>query len=226
MKKQFDLFQRGNPGTGTAGTGTVIPDSWKERCKSLFRRENLVVLILSGVLLFIVALPVKDNKERNFSPGEQNGFKEAERTEEKDPEGEEESADDYCRRLEQELSGILSKMSGVGQVEVMITLKNSEEKVIEKDGQRVRSDTDEKDSQGGSRSISQTDIRESTVYDTSGGESAPYVVKTLYPAVEGVVVVAEGADTGRNNRDISDVVCALFGIDVHKVKVVKMEPQG
>lgn len=221
MRKQFDLFEK-----DSAETGTGRPDDWKKRCKRLFRRENLVVLILSGVLLFIVALPVKDSKVREPSSGEQNASKEAEKTGGYPSGKEGESAADYCRHLEQELAGILSKMSGVGKVEVMITLKNSGEKVIEKDGQRVESDTAEKDSQGGSRSISQTDIRESTIYDTSGGESAPYVVKTLYPAVEGVVVVAEGADTGRNNRDISDAVCALFGIDAHKVKVVKMEPQG
>ncbi|MCM1570099.1 MAG: stage III sporulation protein AG [Roseburia sp.] len=201
-------------------------DSWKKGYKRWFRRENLVILILSGVLLFIVALPVKESGEQESSSREQNIDKAGGGTEGYYGETIGEGMSDYRRRMEQELAGILSKISGVGRVEVMITLKNSEERIIEKDGERVRSDTVEEDSQGGSRSITQTDTKESTVYETVGQQSAPYVVKTLYPAVEGVVVVAEGADTGRNNKDISDAVCALFGIEAHKVKVVKMQSQG
>lgn len=41
----------------------------------------------------------------------------------------------------------------------------------------------------------------------------------------GVVVVAEGAGSASVNARISDVVKALFSIDVHKISIVKMRPQ-
>ena len=42
-------------------------------------------------------------------------------------------------------------MEGVGKVKVMITLKSSEEKVVEKDSQREENEITEEDSKGGSR---------------------------------------------------------------------------
>lgn len=56
----------------------------------------------------------------------------------------------------------------------------------------------------------------------SSGNNEPFVVKTLLPRVEGVVVVAQGAGTGNINKSITDVVQALFDVEAHKVKVVKM----
>ena len=86
-----------------------------------------------------------------------------------------------------------------------------------------RSSTHESDSQGGTRIISETDSRENTVYRTEGGASEPYVIKTLSPQIEGVLVVAEGAGSGTVNRTIVETVQALFGVEAHKVKVVRME---
>ena len=105
-------------------------------------------------------------------------------------------------------------------------LKSSRELVVEKEQPVSRSSTSESDSQGGNRNISQVDSRESTVYRTEGGTSEPYVVKTLSPEIEGVLVVAEGAGSGIVNRTIVEAVQALFGVEAHKVKVVKMEVQS
>lgn len=70
--------------------------------------------------------------------------------------------------------------------------------------------------------MSQMETEENTVYRTEGSTSEPYVIKTLPPQVEGVVVVAEGAGNGTVNRTIVEIVQALFGVEAHKVKVVKM----
>lgn len=70
--------------------------------------------------------------------------------------------------------------------------------------------------------MSQLESGESTVYISSGSNSEPYVIKTLLPTVEGVVVVAQGAGTGNVNRNITEIVMALFGVEAHKVQVVKM----
>ncbi|MCD7835358.1 MAG: stage III sporulation protein AG [Lachnospiraceae bacterium] len=131
--------------------------------------------------------------------------------------------EEYCAQLEARLEEILSGMDGVGKVRVMVTLASSEELVLEKDTPSSRSQTNETDSSGGTRIINQMENDEETVYITEGSDSTPYVVKTLVPKVEGVVVVAEGSGSGSVNKDITDIAQALFGIEAHKVKVVKME---
>lgn len=193
--------------------------------KKWFRKDNLVILILTGVLLVIIALPTKESGKTEAEPS---------RTEADSPagipsesgagaEGSTDSDEEYIRQLEQRLRETLSRMEGVGKVRVMITLRSSRELVVEKEQPFVRSSTDEKDSQGGNRSVHQMETEENTVYRTDGSVSEPYVVKTLPPQVEGVVVVAEGAGSGTVDRTIVEMVQALFGVEAHKVKVVKME---
>lgn len=191
----------------------------KSDFKKWFRRDNLVILILAGILLFVIALPTK---ERSSEKEQSTLWIEAEEETEEQQVTRQSQNQEYVAELEERLSGILSKMSGVGKAEVMITLAASEELVVEKDTPVSRSSTNENDSAGGSRIISQMDGEETTVYRTNGSESEPYVVKTLYPKVEGVVVVAEGAGNGTVNKSIVDMVQVLFDLDAHKVKVVKM----
>lgn len=37
-------------------------DLWEKYGKNGMKKENLIVIILTGVLLFIIAMPVKENK--------------------------------------------------------------------------------------------------------------------------------------------------------------------
>ncbi len=200
----------------------------KESWKRLFRRDNLLILILSGVLLFIIALPTKENKGKGDTVQSEQKLSLSQTDsndglQEKNGGNGREAADrDFAAGLEQQLEGILTEMADVGKVKVMITLKSSEELVVEKDEPVMRSNTNESDSAGGSRIVVQVDSTESTVYRTTGGNSEPYVVKTLSPQVEGVVVVAQGAGNGTVNQSITEMVQALFGVEAHKVKVVKM----
>lgn len=198
-----------------------VLEKWLEEkdLKKWFRKDNLIVLILAGVLLVIIALPTKDS-------GETEGFQAegettaADRAVIPDAAG---SDEEYAGQMEQRLREILSRMEGVGQVRVMITLKSSQELVVEKEQPYLRSSTNENDAQGGNRSVNQLETEDNTVYRTDGSVSEPYVIKTLPPQIEGVVVVAEGAGSGTVNRTIVEMVQALFGVEAHKVKVVKME---
>lgn len=196
-----------------------------ERVKKLFRRDNLLVLILVGILLFIIALPTKN---RGSDGDGKTMEKESapigrETTEEADGTREALQAEDYAAEMERRLTEALADMDQVGQVKVMITLKSSGRLVVEKESPVTRSETTETDAQGGSRKASTSEIRESVVYSTEGGNSTPYVVKTYVPEIEGVLVVAEGAGSGTVNRTVTEIVQALFSVDAHKVMVVKME---
>lgn len=207
--------------------------SWLEKkgLAKIFKRDNLIILILSGVLLFIIALPTEDAQSPNQGQQKSGQLKSEQlKTDEQSQssgaavqdEGSLSGQDTYTAYLEEKLRQTLSEMAGVGKVEVMLTLESSEEIVVEKDEPENRSTTTERDAEGGSRIVNQMEITESTVYRTQGSDSEPYVVKTLLPRVEGVVVVAEGAGSGTVSRSITEVVQALFGLEAHKVRVVKM----
>lgn len=43
------------------------------------------------------------------------------------------------------------------------------------------------------------------------------------PRVEGVLVIAEGGDSSRVKQEIIEAAQALFGIEAHKIKIMKME---
>ena len=188
------------------------------KLKKWLKRDNLIVLVLLGVLLFVISLPTKsDNSVKKEISSIQTTDSAAVETVALGK-----SKKDYVQELEERLKATLSDMEGVGKVSVMITLKASEELVLEKDESVNRSNTSEEDSEGGKRTVSQLESGESTVYISSGSNSEPYVIKTLLPTVEGVVVVAQGAGTGNVNRNITEIVMALFGVEAHKVQVVKM----
>lgn len=200
-----------------------------------FRKDNLIILVLGGILLFIIALPTKTSDADSekltdgyggVSAGRQDGSQSAGGQGTGSASGADSfSMENYTAELERKLQEILEDMDGVGKVQVMITLSSSEELVVEKDRPYSRSVTEEYDSEGGSRFIEQEEGQQDTVYVTSGSDSEPYVIKTLTPEVEGVVVVAQGAGTGTVNRSITEIVQALFGLEAHKVKVVKMGKQ-
>lgn len=212
-----------------------VKEKWKQwidekGMEKWFRKDNLILLVLGGILLFIIALPTQtDVRDDNKASGEKKSADTTESGSEGSVAGGmgiTESAfseEDYLMGLEQKLESLLSGMSGVGKVQVMITLSSSRELVVEKEEPYSRSQTNETDSQGGSRVITQTETQPATVYRTKEGDSEPYVVKTLVPRVEGVVVVAQGAGTGATNKNITEVVQALFDLEAHKIKVVKME---
>ena len=180
------------------------------------RKDRLLILLLSGVLLLVITLPVSDGSgesERSGAAGEQSG-------------GVLSGEEDYAEYMERKLKDVLSKVSGVGEVEVMVTLRSTSEKVVEKDEEKESETVTEQDSQGGTRTTSRNSSSGTTVFGedgsgTSSGEE-PYVTKELTPIVEGVVVIAQGGDEPVTVQNITEAVQALFNVDTHKIKVMKL----
>ena len=115
---------------------------------------------------------------------------------------------------------VLEQMEGVGKVEVMITLKDQGEHVVEKDDTRSSQDISEEDGTV-KRTTAERQHQEQTIY-AQGNSGEPFVSKEMTPKVEGVLVVAEGGGNAKTAKNISDAVLALFPVEVHKIKVVKM----
>ena len=102
----------------------------------------------------------------------------------------------------------------------MVTLESSEEKIVEKDMTAERSNTEEQDAAGGARTVNTSNTEYRTIYrEDTGGD--PFVVKTITPKVEGILVVAEGAGKGNMAGEITQIIQALFGVEAHRIKVLE-----
>ena len=192
-------------------------------------KNNLIVIILMGVLMMVVALPVDTGRSESTAQKGTNNESGADGGGTGISDGTEYSTMEvwenkqYVADLEEKLEELLGKMEGAGQVRVIITLQSSMEKIVEKDEPVVRASTTEEDAEGGSRIINNVDVGESTVYVSDGSGEQPYVVKTITPKIDGVLVLAEGAGSGMVSKNISDAMQALFAIEAHRIMVVKMD---
>lgn len=184
--------------------------------------SKLIMLLLAGILLLVSfpnVLPAK-NTTKTSSTG-----KEKEKVSQNisDSAESEDETQIYTKTLEERLKKVLAKVEGIGSVDVMITLKGSKELVVLKDIPYTQESMNENDGEGGSRVSSSTDRKESTVLVNNGnGESQPYVLQELEPEVEGVVVIAQGGDSGVVKKEIMEALQVLFDLPAHKIKVMKM----
>lgn len=218
------------------------PESVEKIKDFLLRKDNLIIIVLTGILMLVIAWPIESEKEKVSSEyklwdkGKSNIYQNNKDTVESTLDEEIFLNDGIATdsgifreeyiisNLEERLEEILSAVQGVGSVKVMITLSSSGEKIVEKDIPLERNSIVENDSTGGNRSTNEMYSQEETVYSTnSNGDKVPYVIKENSARVEGVSVVAEGGGDADVQKNISDVIQALFGIEAHKIKVVKMK---
>ena len=111
----------------------------------------------------------------------------------------------------------------MGRVRVVLSLESTSEKVVEKDIPSS-SAAQASSTPDGSSSSSSSGTEESTVYRRdSDGTETPYVIRENYPEVRGVLVIAQGGGDPVVVRQIQEAVMALFRVDAHKIKVMKMK---
>ena len=123
--------------------------------------------------------------------------------------------------MERRLEEVLLAVEGVGEVKVMITLKDNGEKQLQSDTLREQSSTSETDSSGGSRSVQEAREEYNTVIMNDGSSDSPYITRETVPEIEGVLVVARGAGDTSVKTEIYEAVQALFNVPAHKIKVLK-----
>lgn len=179
------------------------------------RKDQLLILVLAGILILVIAIPLPDGTGKETQPAA---------VKETAQEAGGQTEQDYASKLEHKLEEALSYVEGVGSARVMITLKASAEQVVEKDRPYVRNSVNETDAGGGSRTTTEITNEEETVYINEGnGGTKPYVVKELTPEIEGIVVIVSGGQSPYVISEVTSAVQALFPIEAHKIKVMKMK---
>lgn len=202
-----------------------------EKWKKKLTKENMAVVALLGLLLMVIAIPadrfsgdVQENAGKDTREGTLTAQEGMETGEAADGGDAASGGEEYAKRMEEELQELLSAMEGVGEVKVMITIRDLGQQVVEKDVPSESGWMSETDSAGGTRESESARQEESTVYITdSEGNRTPYISQTTQPEIEGVTVVAQGGGDALIQKNITEVIQALFDIEAHKIKVVKMK---
>ena len=159
-------------------------------------KDKILIVILAGILLMVISIPVKDRQtvSENTTSNQESG---------------EATQKMYEEYVEKRLEDTLSDVEGAGKVKVMVSLKNSSEKILAKDtdysDEEVNGNNDEN-----SNSTQKTETH--IFYDTA---------KNM-PVIEGVIIVCEGGDNKELVSEITNAVYGLLNVPVHKIKVMKM----
>ena len=120
--------------------------------------------------------------------------------------------------LEQKLKKILSNISGVGEVEVLITYSKTSvvNPIYNEDyGESV---TEEEDTSGGKRKVSSTTNKKEVV--SSNNDVITQSVTS--PQIQGAVVIAKGAGDANVKANIIQAVEAATGLSTYKIQVFEM----
>lgn len=127
--------------------------------------------------------------------------------------------------LERRLEGVLSSVSGSGDVQVTITMAAGPEYLYAKNLSEQTRTVEEKDKSGGNRTT--TEVNEEgnlvLVRTVSGGQEEPVLIRATRPEIAGVLVLAEGARDPGLREELVQAVVTVLAIPAHKVTVLPKE---
>ncbi|MCI9286749.1 MAG: hypothetical protein HFJ57_01995 [Clostridia bacterium] len=180
--------------------------------------ENIVVLI---VILIITVIAINtiwngDKKETKKEEIESSTGKQLATTSKT-------TTNQSDNSIESNLETILSNIDGVGKVKVLITYSQSSEVVAMYNENSKNSTVEEKDSGGGTRTTTQTDISKDIIYQEENGEKTPITQKVINPKIEGAIITSTGAGNGTVKNNIVQAVEAVTGLPTHKIQVFEMK---
>ena len=176
---------------------------------------NLVIILIIGIILLIAGGSLFGDSKPKSIEGEKSLDKSVSVAAQVPKHS-------YEELLEQRLENILSKIDGVGEVAVMITLYSGKELVPAKDSRIGETITEEKDNQGGSRKITQMQKDQQVIImNDQGGNQQALILKKVEPLIKGVIVAAHGADDIKVRSAVHHAVMTALGVPAHKVEVFK-----
>lgn len=183
-------------------------------CRKM-KREQWIVCGLAGLLLLVIATPVRKTDSSDTAE---------KYAKEEDVVRTESQLNSIRSEYEQQLTEALSQVEGVGEVNVTVTMESTGKKIVEKDIPQDEQTSSQKDNEGMENSTQSSSTQETTVYEENeNGSQTPYISSETYPEIRGVLVVAKGGGDPVIVQQIQEAVMALFHVDAHKIKVLKMK---
>lgn len=178
----------------------IIKIKQNEEGDSKKKIENLVVFI---VILIITMIIINSILKTDKNKGD---TKDTEKVLAKTSDTIQESKNNTSSNLEQRLENILQKIEGVGKVNVLITYSESSKTLAMYNEDNQKNDTEETDTSGGNRKVSQTTTKKEVIYQEINGEKIPVTQSIINPKIEGAVIIATGAKNTNVKTDIIQAV--------------------
>ncbi len=125
--------------------------------------------------------------------------------------------------LESNLEEILSTIKNVGKVKVLINYSESSSLVPLYNESTTTSSTEEGDTSGGTRNVTETETKKDVVFSEKSGNKDPVTQKTIMPTIQGAIVTAEGAGNATVKTNIINAVGAVTGLSIDKIQVFELE---
>lgn len=207
---------------------------WKQMIEKI-GKGRLAILLIGGLLILVISMPVKNDKKADSSQKSTQSLTGlTEKVSEEPATGSTYDTapstdqtmqlyDTYAAYLEKKLGNALVTINGAGRVKVVVTLEDVGSSIVEKDISYQR-DNDNQNDGSTSSSAARYEDQEETVYTVdSQGRDIPYVSKQILPSVEGILIVADGADKENVKKQMKAAVLSLFDLDEHKIAIVKMK---
>lgn len=133
------------------------------------------------------------------------------------PTGNADAAGDLAE-METAMEEILGKISGVGRVDVMLTLQSGTEKVL-------ASDTSLRYS-GSVQAPDDYERTSETVVTSGSGTGGVVVTQERCPQYRGALVVCEGGGSDAVRLQVTEAVAALTGLGTDRIAVVRWHSGG
>ncbi len=168
------------------------------------RKNMLLIVFLVGLLLitFTPKLTQKNDTSTLLEPQEKIT-----------------SQGSYEHTLEQRLEQILSNVQGAGDVDVMVSIKKSSEKVVSENIEQSSNVVNETDNSSGTRTTEQSTLKKSAMLLNQN--ETPLVLTEIMPEISGVIIVTTGAKDVYVKDALIRSVSTLLEIPSYKVEVLQ-----
>ena len=168
--------------------------AWKKRLiTGVFKYKYVLLVILVGVVLLLLPPLWGEKEEAEESASQTTKQDDAFSTAE----------------LEDRLEQILSQIQGVGETQVVLTLKSGPQDILAQD---VDTSMDDRGTQSELSSV---------ILSQGSGREDAIVVQQLSPQYQGALVVCSGGDDPEVRLRLVEAVSALTGLGEDKISVCK-----
>ncbi len=192
----------------------------KEEGNNKKKIENLVFFVVVLIITIVIINVIWNDKNTSKDTKEVDNNKKLATVNQVQTQTEQVSQE---QTLSQKLESILSKIQGVGDVNVFINYSESSEVVAMYNENSKSSTTEETDTSGGVRKIQETDSQKDVIFQENDGVKTPMTKKVVEPKIEGAIITAKGASNIDVKTNIIQAVEAATGLATHKIQVFEMQ---
>lgn len=123
------------------------------------------------------------------------------------------------KRLEEKIATNLESIQGVGKTKVLVSYTSGLKKEYARDESITKRTSKETDKEGGTRETVETTESSHLVI---AGNTNPLVVEEERPQVDGILVIAQGANDPKIREQIFEAVRVLLNVQPSKINVAPM----